>query len=87
LDLIFSKPVVEKIFGFMSKIAHRKILNMQEVGMTLELKAMWCAFTDGHDDKNHLEKVFNLICCRPSCQYLTFVIERSLVELLRIIET
>jgi len=53
---------------------------MQEVGMTLELKAMWCAFTYGHDDKNHLEQVSNLICCHHNCQYLTFVIERSLVR-------
>jgi hypothetical protein len=50
----------------MSKIAHKTISNMQEVGMTLELKAMWCAFTNGHDDKNHLKQVFYLICCHPS---------------------
>jgi hypothetical protein len=48
-------PIIEKILGFMSKIAHRAILNMQEVGMTSKLKVIWCAFIDGHDDRNHLE--------------------------------
>jgi hypothetical protein len=54
-DLQHQEPIVEKIIGFMSKIAHKAISNMQEVGMTSELKAMWCAFIDGHDDKHHLE--------------------------------
>jgi hypothetical protein len=80
-------PIIEKILGFMSKIVHKAISDMQEVGMTSELKAMWCALTDGHDDKNHLEQVSNLICYHPSCQYFTFVIKRSLVEFPYIIET
>jgi hypothetical protein len=54
-DLQQQEVVVEKILGFVSKIAHKTILDMQEVGMTLELKAIWCTFTCGHDDKNHLE--------------------------------
>jgi hypothetical protein len=45
---------------------------MQEVGMTSELKAMWCTFIDGHDDKNHLEQVSDLICCHPHCLYFIF---------------
>jgi hypothetical protein len=54
-DIQQQEPVVEKVLGFMSKIVHRIISDMQEVGMTLELKAMWCVFTDGHDDRNNLK--------------------------------
>jgi len=51
---------------------------MQKMGMTSELQAMWCVSTDGHDDRTHLEQVFDLICCHPSCQYLIILIETTL---------
>jgi len=86
-DLQQQEPIIEKFLGFMSKIVHRAISDMQEVGMTLELKAMWCTFIDGHDDKNYLEHVFDVIYCHPSCQYSIFVIERSLAGFLCIIKT
>jgi hypothetical protein len=50
----------------MSKIVHKTISNMQKMGMMWKLQVMWCASTIGHDDKTHLEQVFDLIGCHPN---------------------
>jgi hypothetical protein len=50
-------PVIEKIWAFMSKIAHRAISDIHNLGMTKELEDMWCSSIASADDKPRLEQV------------------------------
>lgn len=56
-DLGVQNPVIEKIWAFMSKIAHRAISVMHNLGMTKELEDMWCSSIVSADDKPCLEQV------------------------------
>jgi hypothetical protein len=42
----------------MSKIVHRAILDLFNLGMTKELEDMWCNVDVGHDGKPILDQVF-----------------------------
>ncbi len=43
----------------MSKIAHRAISDLYNLGMTKELEDMWCNFDVGHDCKPILDQLFH----------------------------
>jgi hypothetical protein len=43
----------------MSKIVHRTITNLYNLGMTKELENMWCNFDVGHDCKPIVDQVFH----------------------------
>ncbi len=49
------KGTIDTFVVKLGQITHRAISNMQKVGMTSKLKAMWCTFTNDHDDRNNLE--------------------------------
>jgi len=57
-DLQLENPVVEKVQRFMSKIAHRTILDLFFLGMAKELEDMWCHTDVGCDCWPIMDQVF-----------------------------
>lgn len=56
-DLGLQNPAIEKIWAFMSKVAHRAISDIHNLGMTKELEDMWCSSIASADNKPRLELV------------------------------
>jgi hypothetical protein len=75
-ELELQNLVVEKIWGFMARIAHRTILNMCNFGLSKQLEDMWCGSSIRLRDKPALNEVLYLPTSTPS--FILFLLHNSI---------